>query len=71
MATAAMLDIWNCKILLAARVQRADTHHTFQTLSKLVFCGDIAIFWFSKMAAAAILDFQIRAILLAMPDTGM
>jgi len=36
-----------------------------QILSKFINCGDIAIFWFLKMAAATILIFQIREILLA------
>jgi len=51
--------IRSCKISIDRRVAQ------FLCNSRASFCGDIAIFWFSKMAAAAILDFWIRKFLLA------
>jgi len=53
-------------MLLAVKVQRPDTHHRFKFCQNcLICCRHVAIFLFSKMAAAAILDLRIREILLA------
>jgi len=58
MATAAIVDCQIHKILLADRVQTAQTHHCTKFHQKRSFhCGDIAILQIFKMAATAILYF--------------
>jgi len=58
MATAAILDFWNRKILLVTTVQRAETHPLAKFCqNRSIGCEDIKIFRFFKMAAAAILFF--------------
>jgi len=65
MAAAAILDIQICEMLLADGVWRAQTHNCTKFGQNRSFrCGDIAIFWIFKMAAASILDFGNREILL-------
>jgi len=65
MVAAAILDCRIHKILLADRVWMAQTHHCTKIhQNRLVLCGDIAILRNFKMAAAAILDFWNREILL-------
>jgi len=47
-------------------VRRAESHHRAEFHQNRSIClGDIAIFLFFKMAAAAILDFRNREILMA------
>ena len=66
MVAAAILDFWNCIILLAIWVERVETHqHAKCCQNRSIGCEDIKIFRFFKMAADAILDYQIRKILLA------
>jgi len=66
MAVAAILDFWNREILLVVRIQRVETHlHAKFCQNLSINREDIKIFEFFKMAAAAILDFQICEILLA------
>jgi len=65
MAAAAKFRITK-KNLLADSAQRAQTHHSTKFHQNRSFhCGDIAILQIFKMAAAAILDFLNREILLA------
>jgi len=65
MAAAAILGIQICEMLLADGVWRTQTHNCTKFRQNRSFrCGDIAIFWIFKMAAAAILVFWNRKILL-------
>jgi len=50
---AAILNFWNCKILLAIWVERVEVHqHAKFCQNQSISCEDIKIFWFLKMAAA-------------------
>ena len=61
MAAASILDFQIGEIVLADGVWRAQTHNRTKFRRNRSFgCGDIAIFWIFKMAAAAILDFLNR-----------
>ena len=65
MAAAAILDFWNREILLVVMIQMVETHLHAQFCQNLsIGFEDIKIFEFFKMAAAAILDYQICDILL-------
>jgi len=60
------LGFWNREILLAIGMERIETHQRAKfRQNQSIGCEDIKIFRFFKMAAAAILDFQICEILLA------
>ena len=60
MAAAAILDILNRDILLVIRVQKVETNLQAKFCqNRSIGYEDIKIFQFFKMAAAAILDFQI------------
>jgi len=51
------LRFFKSRILLVIRVQRVETHlHAKFCQNQSIGCEDIKIFWFFKMAAAAILD---------------
>ena len=68
MAAAAILNFWNCEILLAIWVERVETHqHTKFRQNWSIGCEGIKIFRFFKMAATTISDCQIRELL--MDDT--
>jgi len=57
---------WNREILLAIGAERVKTHqHAKFCPNRSIGCGDIKIFRFFKMAAAAILDCRIHKISLA------
>ena len=65
MATAAILDFWNRRILLAIRVASVQTHqHAKFCQNQSIFLEDIKIFPCFKMVATAIVDFWNREILL-------
>ena len=58
MAAATLLDFRNSQILLADGVQRAELHHLAKFHQNLsIFCRDIAIFRFLKMAAVCHVGF--------------
>ena len=60
---------WNTEILLAIGTERVKTHqHAKFRPNRSIVCGDIKIFRFFKMAAAAILDCRLHKISLA--DSG-
>jgi len=65
MAAAAIFDFRHHEFLFADGMWRAQTHHcTKFCQNPSLSCGDIAIFQIFMMAAAAILDFLNREILL-------
>jgi len=69
MVVAAIFDCRIHKILLADSVRRAQAHHSTKFhQNRSCHCGDIAILQIFKMAAAAILDFWNREILLTIGD---
>ena len=54
-----ILDFWNFKFLTVGTVKKIELHHRAKFRQDQSKCGpDMAIFRFSKMAAAAILDFR-------------
>jgi len=60
---------WNCEILLDIGAERVKTHPLDKFHPNLsISCGDFKIFWFFKMAAAAILDCGVHKISIA--DSG-
>jgi len=66
MAAVAILDFWNCEILLVTMVGRAETYqHAKFCQNRSIGCEDSNIFRFFKMAAAAVLYFQNREFLFA------
>ena len=66
MAVAAIFDFWNRKILSANGVHRVEAHqHAKYSQNLPIGCKDIKIVKLLKMAATAILDFQICEISLA------